>query len=47
VELATAADGRVMATRSGHFCSFQFHVESVLTTNCVAVVKEALSYLLR
>jgi phenazine biosynthesis protein phzE len=47
VELAAAADGRVMATRSGHFCSFQFHVESVLTTNCVAVLKEALSYLLR
>lgn len=47
VELATAPGGRVMATRSGHFCSFQFHVESVLTTNCVAVLKEALSYLLR
>jgi phenazine biosynthesis protein phzE len=46
VELATAPDGRVMATRSGHFYSFQFHVESVLTTNCVAVLREALSYLL-
>jgi 2-amino-4-deoxychorismate synthase len=47
VELASAPDGRVMATRSGHFCSFQFHVESVLTTNCVTVLREALSYLLR
>jgi 2-amino-4-deoxychorismate synthase len=46
VELATAPGGRVMATRSGHFYSFQFHVESVLTTNCVAVLREALSYLL-
>ncbi len=47
VELATGADGRVMATRSGHFYSFQFHVESVLTTNCAAVLREALSWLLR
>jgi phenazine biosynthesis protein phzE len=46
VELATAQDGRVMATRSSHFYSFQFHVESVLTTNCAAVLREALSWLL-
>jgi phenazine biosynthesis protein phzE len=47
VELATGPDGRIMATRSGHFYSFQFHVESVLTTNCAAVLREALSWLLR
>jgi len=46
VELAAAPDGRVMATRSSHFASFQFHVESVLTTNCAAVLREALSWLL-
>lgn len=47
VELASAPDGRVMATRSGHFVSFQFHVESVLTTNCAAIMHEGLRWLLR
>ncbi|HSV66754.1 MAG TPA: anthranilate synthase family protein [Mycobacteriales bacterium] len=47
VELAAAPDGGVMATRSGHFASFQFHVESVLTTNCAAILREALTWLLR
>jgi len=46
VELAAGDDGRVMATRSDHFYSFQFHVESVLTTNCTALLREALSWLL-
>jgi 2-amino-4-deoxychorismate synthase len=46
VELALGPDGRVMATRSAHFYSFQFHVESVLTTNSAAVLREALSWLL-
>jgi phenazine biosynthesis protein phzE len=47
VEIAAEPDGRVMALRSDRFYSFQFHVESLLTTNCVAILREVLSWLLR
>ncbi|GHJ48871.1 putative phenazine biosynthesis protein PhzE [Catellatospora sp. TT07R-123] len=47
VEVAAEADGRVIALRSERFYSFQFHVESVLTTNCITILREALLWLLR
>jgi phenazine biosynthesis protein phzE len=47
VEIAADPDGRVMALRAADFCSFQFHVESVLTTNSRLLLKEALSWLIR
>lgn len=46
VELTAAPDGRVIATRSSHFWSFQFHVESVLTTNGLQVLNEAITHVL-
>ena len=42
VEIASEPDGRVTALRSERFCSFQFHVESVLTTNSVPLLRDAL-----
>ena len=45
VQIAAEADGRVLALRSADFCTFQFHVESVLTSNCVAILKETLALL--
>jgi phenazine biosynthesis protein phzE len=47
VEISAEPDGRVIALRSHGFYSFQFHVESVLTTNCVAILQEALTWLLK
>jgi 2-amino-4-deoxychorismate synthase len=46
VEVCAEPDGRVVALRSRRFYSFQFHVESVLTTNCVPILQEALTWLL-
>jgi phenazine biosynthesis protein phzE len=46
VELSAEPDGRVIALRAKDFYSFQFHVESVLTTNCVPILQEALTWLL-
>lgn len=46
VEVAAGADGRVIAVRSPSFVGFQFHVESVLTRNCTAIIREALEHLL-
>jgi phenazine biosynthesis protein phzE len=46
VEIASETDGRVTALRSENFCSFQFHVESVLTTNSVPLLRDALLWLL-
>jgi len=46
VEIACEADGRVTALRSENFCSFQFHVESVLTTNSVPLLRDALLWVL-
>jgi 2-amino-4-deoxychorismate synthase len=45
VEIASEPDGRVTALRGAHFCSFQFHVESVLTTNSVPLLRDALVWL--
>jgi len=42
LEIASEPDGRVTALRSERFCSFQFHVESVLTTNSVPLLRDAL-----
>lgn len=42
VEIASEPDGRVTALRSKNFCSFQFHVESLLTTNSVPILRDAL-----
>jgi phenazine biosynthesis protein phzE len=47
VEMSVEPDGRVIALRSAGFYGFQFHVESVLTTNCVAILQEALTWLLK
>jgi len=46
VEIASEPDGRVTALRAQNFCSFQFHVESVLTTNSVPLLRDALLWLL-
>jgi 2-amino-4-deoxychorismate synthase len=46
VQIASNELGRVIALRGPHFASFQFHVESVLTTNCVPILQETLSRLL-
>ncbi|MFI6130718.1 anthranilate synthase family protein [Micromonospora sp. NPDC051141] len=46
VTIAVEPDGRVVALRSEGFTSFQFHVESVLTTNCITILREALLWLL-
>ncbi|HWB35944.1 MAG TPA: anthranilate synthase family protein [Rugosimonospora sp.] len=46
VEIAGTPDGRVIALRGPHFATFQFHVESVLTTNCVPILTETLARLL-
>ena len=42
-DLAYAAneEGEIHALRGGHFASFQFHPESILTTNGYAIVEEA------
>jgi 2-amino-4-deoxychorismate synthase len=45
LEVASEPDGRVTALRGPHFCSFQFHVESVLTTNSVPLLRDALVWL--
>ncbi|WP_412537820.1 anthranilate synthase family protein [Longispora sp. K20-0274] len=47
VRIAADAQGRVVALRGRRFRTFQFHVESVLTTNCVAILREAVDGLLR
>ncbi len=46
LQIASEPDGRVTALRGSHFCSFQFHVESLLTTNSVPLLRDALSWLL-
>lgn len=46
VEFAADENGLVNAARGAHFISFQFHVESILTTNCVAILREALLWAL-
>lgn len=45
LEIASELDGRITALRSERFCSFQFHVESVLTTNSVPLLRDALLWL--
>jgi phenazine biosynthesis protein phzE len=45
VEIASEPDGRVTALRADNFCSFQFHVESVLTTNSVPLLRDVLLWL--
>jgi 2-amino-4-deoxychorismate synthase len=45
LEIASEPDGRVTALRAERFCSFQFHVESVLTTNSVPLLRDALLWL--
>jgi phenazine biosynthesis protein phzE len=47
VDIASEPDGRVTALRSERFCSFQFHVESVLTTNSVPLLRDALLWVTR
>lgn len=42
IEIASEPDGRVTALRAERFCSFQFHVESLLTTNSVPLLRDAL-----
>ena len=46
VEIASTPQGRVIALRGPHYASFQFHVESVLTTNCVPILRDTLTRLL-
>lgn len=46
VEIAVEEDGYVSALRSQNFYSFQGHIESVLTTNGIDILKAALQWLL-
>jgi len=41
LEYAASAEGEIHALRGAHFASFQFHPESILTTNGLAIVEEA------
>ncbi|MGH3648324.1 MAG: anthranilate synthase family protein [Micromonosporaceae bacterium] len=45
VQIAAEPDGWVIALRSERFASFQFHVESVLTSNSATILREALELL--
>jgi phenazine biosynthesis protein phzE len=45
IEIAAEPDGKVIALRAENFLSFQFHVESVLTTNGFVLLREALAWL--
>ncbi|MGH3715896.1 MAG: anthranilate synthase family protein [Micromonosporaceae bacterium] len=45
VQIAAEPDGRVIALRSERFATFQFHVESVLTSNSATILREALELL--
>jgi phenazine biosynthesis protein phzE len=47
VEIWAEAGGRVNALRAPSFVSFQFHLESVLTTNGFDILKEAVEWLVR
>ncbi len=47
VEVGIEPGGRVSALRSAQFVSFQFHVESVLTTNGMNILRDALDWLSR
>ncbi len=46
VDVASEPDGRVTALRAEKFSTFQFHVESLLTTNSVPLLRDALLRLL-
>lgn len=46
VEIASEPDGRVTALRAERFCSYQFHVESLLTTNSVPLLRDSLLWVL-
>ena len=46
VTVAVEADERVSALRGPHYASFQFHVESLLTTNGMQILQDALLRLL-
>lgn len=45
IEISTEPDGRVVALRSPSFYSLQFHPESLLTTNSIPIIKDALLWL--
>jgi phenazine biosynthesis protein phzE len=47
LEFGVEPGGRVIALRSAQFVSFQFHVESVLTTNGMNILRDALEWLSR
>lgn len=47
IEISSEPDGTVMALRSAHFASYQFHVESVLTTNGLSLLREAVDWVTR
>jgi phenazine biosynthesis protein phzE len=48
IAAATLEDGRhVAALRGPHFSSFQFHVESVLTSNSITILRDAIDRLPR
>jgi phenazine biosynthesis protein phzE len=46
VEIAAEQDRRITGLRAPNFVSFQFHVESVLTTNGLVLLRDALVWLL-
>lgn len=47
LEIAVESGNRISALRSAQFVSFQFHVESVLTTNGMNILRDALDWLSR
>jgi phenazine biosynthesis protein phzE len=46
IEISSEPDGRIVAMRGPHFYSLQFHAESVLTTNSIPIIRDALLWLL-
>jgi phenazine biosynthesis protein phzE len=47
VEICAEPSGQIIALRSPQFVSFQFHVESILTTNGMTILRDALEWLSR
>jgi phenazine biosynthesis protein phzE len=46
VRIEADPDGKVLALRGPTFATFQFHLESVLTRNSVAILRDAIGHLM-
>ena len=46
IEICSDPDNQIIALRSQNFYGFQFHVESVLTTNGVSLLQDSIEYIM-